>query len=429
VADWKTKSKPKNSSGEPAPPETLEPIIMSEKHLTELPWKTLAQKHGIKDGTLQKALAKLMAAKEDDYDGRLKILKEIDGCCDNLKKANKTNKEIVTYLTDIGKEADQSRIAIDLLKKGGAKKAAEDEAEEGEDEEAGLDLKGKLLSALRKVKMRKPVDPPVEALVCKAGSSFAVLMAKKVGASHKKELQDMLPNAGAPQFFKGTCEYGDADTYNFILERLPGGAKKGLTAFLKEHTATNYKVQVRSLAGETEADSEVPGQTADPVAAFKNRLTGMLDRIKEAVSSGSANGQNAKLKASEAGVFASKKDYTKAHQLLDEVETLLKKSPAPTGPKPTAAAALGAWQTARSSVISKLNGIAKEVAAAKHPKGDKALIQLKAVMAQLTAEPNTPQKVSELERYLAQDDVVGDICQLAEDIRTPLLAALAPLKP
>jgi hypothetical protein len=295
---------------------------MSEKHLTELPWKTLAQKHGLKDGTLQKALAKLMAAKEDDYDGRLKILKEIDVCCDNVKKANKANKEIVAYLGEIGKEADQSRITIDLLKKGEAKKAAEDEGEEGEDEERGLDLKGKLLGALKKVKMRKPGDAPVEALVCKAGTSFAVLMAKKVGASHKKELQDMLPNGGAPQFFKGTCEYGESDTYHFVLERLPGGAKKGLIAFLKEHTATNYKVQVRSLAGETEADSEGPG--ADPVAAFKNRLTGMLDRLKEAISSGAANGQAAKLKASEAGMFANKKDYAKAHQLLDEVETLLK---------------------------------------------------------------------------------------------------------
>src|SRR3954453_9940245 len=110
---------------------------MSEKHLTELPWKTLALKHKLKDGTLQKALAKLTAVKEDEYDARLKVLKEIDGCCDDLKKENKANKEIFAYLEEIDKEAAKSRIAVELLKKSAEKKSGkeEEEGEEGEDEE------------------------------------------------------------------------------------------------------------------------------------------------------------------------------------------------------------------------------------------------------------------------------------------------------
>ena len=37
------------------------------------------------------------------------------------------------------------------------------------------------------------------------------------------------------------------------------------------------------------------------------------------------------------------------------------------------------------------------------------------------------QQVKELERWLKDDDVVTDVCELAEDIRTPLLGALGKL--
>ena len=72
--------------------------------------------------------------------------------------------------------------------------------------------------------------------------------------------------------------------------------------------------------------------------------------------------------------------------------------------------------------------MAKTVAAARHPESAKALVQLNAVIKNLTAEPATPQQVAELERYVDTDDVVLDVSDLAADIRTPLLAALADLK-
>ena len=49
-------------------------------------------------------------------------------------------------------------------------------------------------------------------------------------------------------------------------------------------------------------------------------------------------------------------------------------------------------------------------------------------MKNLTAVPASPQQVRELERYLGQDDVVHDICELDRDIRTPLLKALVQLR-
>ncbi len=90
---------------------------------------------------------------------------------------------------------------------------------------------------------------------------------------------------------------------------------------------------------------------------------------------------------------------------------------------------LAAWKAAREAAIAQLREVAKEVAAANHEDSAAALIELKAVMANLTAEPTTPQQVAELERYLGEDDVVLDVCEFAYDVRTPLLRALATLKP
>ncbi len=72
------------------------------------------------------------------------------------------------------------------------------------------------------------------------------------------------------------------------------------------------------------------------------------------------------------------------------------------------------------SIESGCQSIAEE----KHPESAKAIIELKAVISNLTETPNTPQMVAELRRWLEQDDVVSDVCEFALDIRSPLLAAL-----
>jgi len=103
----------------------------------------------------------------------------------------------------------------------------------------------------------------------------------------------------------------------------------------------------------------------------------------------------------------------------------------PTGQAQTAPvngqAALSAWKAAREEAIAKLKEVGKEIAIANHPDSAPALIELKAVIANLTAEPSTAQQIAEVERYL-DDDVVLDVCEFAHDIRTPLLEALLQLK-
>jgi cellobiose-specific phosphotransferase system component IIA len=195
----------------------------------------------------------------------------------------------------------------------------------------------------------------------------------------------------------------------------------------------------QSAPGEIPKAPPLPG--SDLAAVFKTRLTALVPQIKQAV--GTPAGDAAKLKASEAGTFARKQDFEQANALLDEAETLLRQpvsdtteplvdgatdAPGETDQSAELREAIDTWKSAQSSTVTKLKVIEKKIAAANHPDTMKALIELKAVISQLAGTPDTTQKVSEMERYLEQDDVVQDVCELAEDIRTPLLAATVRLK-
>jgi hypothetical protein len=88
-------------------------------------------------------------------------------------------------------------------------------------------------------------------------------------------------------------------------------------------------------------------------------------------------------------------------------------------------ATLAQWAAARSSVIATLSAISREIKDAHLEESDKAVMEIRAVMAQLSADPDTAQRVLELRSYLETDDVVAEVSELAEDIRSPLLRALS----
>src|SRR5512139_760744 len=69
----------------------------------------------------------------------------------------------------------------------------------------------------------------------------------------------------------------------------------------------------------------------DPGVAFKARLTALLPRMKETIAAAGPTAKDIKLKASEAGVFATKKDFDQANRLLDDVESLMTMSVGPKG--------------------------------------------------------------------------------------------------
>ncbi|RZL08242.1 MAG: hypothetical protein EOP40_13740 [Rubrivivax sp.] len=88
---------------------------------------------------------------------------------------------------------------------------------------------------------------------------------------------------------------------------------------------------------------------------------------------------------------------------------------------------LQAWATARQEAITVLKDVAGQIAELKDPESGQAVVQISAVVKNLTAEPRTSAQVAQLARYLGNDDVVADVSDLANDIRTPLLKALSQL--
>src|SRR5262252_4052440 len=96
---------------------------MSEKHLTELAWKTLALKHKLKDPGLGKALGDLTKCAPTDPEDRLKAIAVIEKQAEALKKEHKANKDLADYLSEILKESDKNRAAAELLKKSADKKS------------------------------------------------------------------------------------------------------------------------------------------------------------------------------------------------------------------------------------------------------------------------------------------------------------------
>lgn len=89
---------------------------------------------------------------------------------------------------------------------------------------------------------------------------------------------------------------------------------------------------------------------------------------------------------------------------------------------------MATWKTRRTAAVNSLKAVATQVAEAKHDSSAKAIIELQAVIKNLVPEPSTLAQVSELQRWLENDDVVSDVCELSDDIRTPLLGALTELR-
>jgi hypothetical protein len=234
-----------------------------------------------------------------------------------------------------------------------------------------------------------------------------------------------------------------------------GGLAKRVRAALLTQTGLRLKVKLRGedgedIDGEEEAEEAGTGMPAAPGAraaeagatgttrrpappggpasaeqmAYVQRLRKVRDAVDAALKA--QHPESTKLRALMG--FASEKaaagNHAAALQALDALDKLL------AGAEAAAAepAGLPAWQAARNDAVESVKAIAKEIAAARHAESAAALVQLKAVVSQLTPRPTSLQQVAELERYLGQDEVVAEICEFASDIRTPLLGALARLK-
>lgn len=91
------------------------------------------------------------------------------------------------------------------------------------------------------------------------------------------------------------------------------------------------------------------------------------------------------------------------------------------------------WRDARETAVRTLSTLEAGMRKSPHPLRDRAIIIVRAVRANLTAEPDSIQKVAELENYLMNDAVVAavetpNVLGIDVVIRKPLLAALGALR-
>ncbi len=170
--------------------------------------------------------------------------------------------------------------------------------------------------------------------------------------------------------------------------------------------------------------SPTPSAGSSPADALNKALGELVPRIKEVV----AGNPNAKTELLE--LVASVKEqiagseFDKAEMGIASLREKLEAYEANAGQQDEGQGPLVDWTATRTWAIDQLRKVAKSIAEEKQPESAKAIIELKAVISNLTETPNTPQMVAELRRWLEQDDVVSDVCNFALDIRSPLLAAL-----
>ena len=78
--------------------------------------------------------------------------------------------------------------------------------------------------------------------------------------------------------------------------------------------------------------------------------------------------------------------------------------------------------------MAKLQDEIKVIVATKDPEVGKAELELKAVQKQLSGKMETQQQATEMARYLQDDEVVAEVCELAYDLKTPLLKVLREIQ-
>lgn len=193
-------------------------------------------------------------------------------------------------------------------------------------------------------------------------------------------------------------------------------------------------------AKDDDEGDEAQGQEASgEQAAFTQRMTPLRAAIKAGLSGPEA--ARIKLGMEKITELTGKGKFADAGKVLDAIEALLKKSggaaakPGGSGGEAggngrgdSQAQAMAVWKTRRAAAVTSLKTVATQVASAKHASSAKAIVELQAVIKNLTEAPSTVQQVKDLERWLKDDDVVTDVCELADDIRTPLLNALGELR-
>jgi hypothetical protein len=430
---------------------------MAEK-LSESAWTGFVKKQKLEldDKALVKALAAFDKADESRPDARLAALDDVVAQIpEQVKRLVKRKKELGDKL--FGEAKDKLYALLEeaeaLQKKTRAEAAAaavaKDDDEEADSPALLTTKMVPLLRALRDGKTR------MHALICTAGKNTAVLvMRKTIPTSRRKLLAEAVDATSGMKYVVGECMF-ENKTLTFVVQSSGSQLAKRVRQALLDQTEMRFKVKVRGDDGVEEHDGddegdEQPGAQARQSAptggpasaeqvAYVQRLRKLRDRYDQALKD--QHPESTKLRAVMG--FASEKadkqkDYAAASKALESLEKLLNgpatgsgsgaASTSATSASGDAGDAVTGWQAARTTAVASLKTVASRVAAARHASSAKAIVEIDDLMKKLNATPEHRQQVAELQRLLREDAVVSDICELAEDIRSPMLRALDRLQ-
>jgi hypothetical protein len=441
---------------------------MAEK-LTELSWVAFAkteltkdQRKLVDDAALVKALAGLDKADERKPADRQKALQEVVEQIPKLVVASGRRKKELGKAFDAVKDKLYALLEVAEAQQKAVQKALDAEKDKGEDEEEDSPalLTTKMIPLLREVRKGELV---LQALVALAGKETVVLLSRRaISPARGKLLKEQMSNPSGLKFIRGECQWENS-ALTFVVQAPAAALAKRIRAALLAQTELRLKVRVRGddgedTDGEDEAEeaAQAPGATAasgpgaagagsaraaaaatgaagrpappgGPASAEQLAYVQRLRKVRDAYDAAlkAQHPESTKLRALMG--FASEKaaaeDYVGAGKALDTLYKLL--APVATGGDADALEAMLAdWQAVRNDALVALKEIAGRIAAARHPSSAKAIVEIKAVIANLPAKPASLREVTELRRYLDDDRVVADVCDLAEDIRSPMLSVL-----
>ena len=294
-----------------------------------------------------------------------------------------------------------------------------------------------LKTALRNALKATPKLPHFFALIPKGGAAGALMVDKRrIPSARSDAVKKAL---GASSVVRGTC-FGEDGALVFQTVKPAGATAAPLAKKLAQvHAGISIKPEFRLAPpgtaddgddeqGEVDTEDSPVAKAAAPTTSSADRQAydEVLSKIEQPLLAARDAHSAAAPKAAALLQLAAGKaktgDHRAALQGAVSARALLEADVRER------ADAMQQWKAQRAVAITSLKSMASKIAAAKHPSSGKAIVEIQSVVKNLTAEPASGQQVVELERWLTTDQVVADVCELVEDIRTPLGSALEGLR-
>lgn len=240
--------------GLPPGTPTRPSAAMTDKHLTELAWKTFAKSGAYKDAALLKALSALSKAERDGPQAMLDALDDVEKQMKLLRSAHKGNKELTGYLDKVEKAAEAQRKISD-------KDLKEAEAADDDEDSPAL-LTSKLVPLIKQVRKG---DVVMKAMIVTTGKDTAVMLSKReIAPTRSKLLKEYLGASGGVRTILGDCLL-EANAITFVVQSQAAGLAKTLKAALLAQTELRLMVRVRGQDPDDideDGEPEEEGQTA-----------------------------------------------------------------------------------------------------------------------------------------------------------------------